>query len=203
MQRFCADVNSLYKRKCWTNSVVPQLIHSSELQSHSENFARRCNIFQAVLLRVFGKYDITVLLNLKIGQFCIIAVQFFTHLPYFIKKSPKRNSPFTELQFLPVLLIKIIMIFKFQACGRHFVFPILISKPTFLSRSGSAEPPRIPGGSVQRGTCGTHFRLVTSLPFFFIKIPLELLMVSGSQFWQFCKLRKKFCLLFRPSLVKT
>jgi hypothetical protein len=34
MQRSCADVNSLYKRKCWTNSGGP-LVNYSEIFTHS------------------------------------------------------------------------------------------------------------------------------------------------------------------------
>ncbi len=35
MQRSCADVNFPYKRKCWSNSGAPKLIHYSEVWTHT------------------------------------------------------------------------------------------------------------------------------------------------------------------------
>ena len=134
----------------------------------------------------------TLLLNLKIGKFYITVLH-------------------SSAIFCPVLKdtlrLRSYNFYQFCCQNKHnlevsglrppFCFSYIpdLKDDLIPSRSGSAEPPRIPGGSVQRGACRTHFRLVTSLPFFFIKIPKELFAIFGSHFWRFCTFRKlsPFC----------
>ncbi len=187
MQRSCADVNSLCKRKCWTNSGGP-LVNSLVWATVSlRKFRTPLQYISSGLLRVIGNYDINFKSeNRPVSHYCI-KVLHSSAIFYPVQKDTLRLRSYNFYQF---------------CCQNNHNLevsglrpPFCFSYPTIPSRSWSAEPPRIPGGSVQRGTCGTHFRLVTSLPFYFLKIPLELLTVSGSHFWQFCKFRKKspFC----------